>query len=425
MKVFLSIFKRNSKCENCQEKFKLKKRRQCIICSNIYAENLFCKNCSVKIIPPFSFFSSKRYCWVCYGQSTRGAAKSSLTKPIDGSFASPPDQSKSLGLSSDTVKENFGEFEKKEEPPPTLPYSKSVEEEKSNLEIYNTNPEQMFEISRKIGKGASGIVYLAKHRTTRQFFAIKRIQMTTVGIRNLMVNEISMTKSSQNPNVVTYYDAYYFNSYLWLVVELMQGSLTELVADKAGEIPETHISYILHEMLIGLNLMHSRFRLHRDIKSDNVLMSMDGSVKLADFGYAAQLTVEQDKRTTVVGTPSWMAPELVLGQAYDSKVDIWSLGIVALELAQGDPPMLKEPAVKIMNNIVQAPPPCLTVKQKWSREFDHFITVVLIKDPANRPTAEQLLSHPFIAQVTPDSKQQFSNYLKTWVAKKKDKKNNL
>ena len=119
-----------------------------------------------------------------------------------------------------------------------------------------------------------------------------------------MLNEIAITKSCNNPCIVTYYESYFFNNYLCIVVELMQGNLTELISDKPGAIPEKHIAYILKEILIALRYLHSRFRIHRDIKSDNVLLSLDGYVKLGDFGYSAQLTEEKDKRVTVVGTPS-------------------------------------------------------------------------------------------------------------------------
>ena len=116
------------------------------------------------------------------------------------------------------------------------------------------------------------------------------------------MNEISMTMLSKNPNVVVYYEIFNYNSYLWIVTELMQGSLTDLLMDKFGMIPEWLMAYICREVLIGLKYMHSQFRIHRDIKSDNILLSTDGNVKLSNLGYTAQLTADQSRRTTVVGT---------------------------------------------------------------------------------------------------------------------------
>ena len=174
----------------------------------------------------------------------------------------------------------------------------------STLPILYSNPEQDYEIIRKIGKGSSGIVYLAKAKIDDKFFAIKRIQINSEQTKALMINEIAMTKESQNPNVVTYYDSYFYQESFWLVVELMQGNLTDLISDLPGNIPEKQMAYILHQVLIGLRSLHRRHRIHRDIKSDNVLISLDGCVKLSDFGYAAQLTLEDDSRTTLVGTPS-------------------------------------------------------------------------------------------------------------------------
>lgn len=124
-------------------------------------------------------------------------------------------------------------------------------------------------------------------------------------------------------------------------------------------VPEHLISYIFREVLKGLASLHRQHRIHRDIKSDNILIATDGKVKLSDFGYAAQLTSEKDKRNTLVGTPCWMAPELIAGNLYDTKVDVWSLGIVALEMADGDPPFIKENPLKVLFMISSASPPRL------------------------------------------------------------------
>ena len=163
--------------------------------------------------------------------------------------------------------------------------------------------------------------------------------------------------------------------------------------------------------------MHSQFRIHRDIKSDNILLSTDGSIKLSNLGHAAQLTVEKSRRTTVIGTPSWMAPELVIGSEYDEKVDIWSLGIVMLEMAEGEPPTLKENPTKVLELIVTGPPPSLQDKTKWSPEFIRFTERCLIKNPLERPSSEELLIDPFISLAHSISKEEFSNYVQDLMNK--------
>lgn len=262
-------------------------------------------------------------------------------------------------------------------------------------------------------------MFLAKKRATNETFALKRIILKTKQQYDQIINEISMTVMSQNPNVVSYYESYKYNSCLWIVVELMKGNLTDLIMDKAGDIPEELMSFISREVLIGLLHLHQQYRIHRDIKSDNILLSLDGNVKLGDFGYAAQLTAEQDKRTTVVGTPSWMAPELVIGSRYDEKVDIWSLGIVLLEMAEGEPPNLRENPMKALYMTANGPPPSLSDKSRWSSEFNAFVTRCLIKHPMQRPGADILLSDPFIQLCPAEGRQQFAQFLEGWIKKKK------
>ena len=260
-------------------------------------------------------------------------------------------------------------------------------------------------------------MFLVKDRASGKYYALKRIYIATEQQRTLILNEIAMTKTSQNPFVVKYFESYSFNSHLWIIVELMQGNLTELISSKPGQIPEEHIAYIFREILQALIYLHARFKIHRDIKSDNILLSLDGSVKLGDFGYAAQLTVEQDIRDTIVGTPSWMAPELLTGRGYDSKADIWSVGIVGIELAEGEPPYYRENTITVLQNIMNLPPPVLKIKYKWSQQFNNFVEICLVKDPTLRPTAQQLLDHPFLSSAA-NGKEAFSGFLKNWVSRK-------
>mmetsp|Transcript_6895 Transcript_6895/g.29121 ORF Transcript_6895/g.29121 Transcript_6895/m.29121 type:complete len:178 (+) Transcript_6895:3-536(+) len=159
----------------------------------------------------------------------------------------------------------------------------------------------------------------------------------------------------------------------------------------------------LQDTLEALAQIHSLRQIHRDIKSDNVLISSDGVVKLADFGFAAQLTQDKAKRNTMVGTPYWMAPELVRGEHYDEKVDIWSLGIMVMELAEGDPPYIELPTLRALFFINTKGAPPLKEPAKWSREFQSFVEACLQRDSRARPSAAQLLGHPFLANSCPYS----------------------
>lgn len=209
-------------------------------------------------------------------------------------------------------------------------------------------------------------------------------------------------------------------------MELMiGGSLTDLCDIKVS-IKESIIAYICREILQALSFMHKEHRLHRDIKSDNILISHEGDVKIADFGFAIHLTSEQNKRTSVVGTPYWMAPELIRGLEYDSKVDIWSLGITAIEMAEGEPPLLNEPPLRALLLITTSPSPTLSSPSprglpngtniNWSSNFLHFLSQCLQIDPKKRSSADMLLMHPFMSQAC--ERTEFVNYIQYHLNKK-------
>jgi len=206
-----------------------------------------------------------------------------------------------------------------------------------------------------------------------------------------------MVKGTNCANIVEYIEAFEFDRYLWLVTELMKCNL-ETVIRKISRIPEDMIAYVLRETVKGLKTMHLSGKVHRDIKSDNILVNGKGEVKLSDFGYAAQLTNHKNYRESIVGTPYWMAPELVLGLEYGKNVDIWSLGIVAYELAYKEPPYFQEGTATALYLITSNPSPTLSKDSGWSDCFCDFVDYCLIKSPEVRPSCDSLLAHEFLSK---------------------------
>jgi len=207
----------------------------------------------------------------------------------------------------------------------------------------------------KLGSGGFAKVFLVKRLTDGAKFALKFMEPKSDKERGLIRNELAvMQKCKDNDNVIKCFEAYDYKQRLWFFLEYMEaGCLTPIVEERKGKISENVCAYVLYQTLVGLLSLHRRNIVHRDIKSDNILINRNGDIKLADFGYAAQLTLERDNRTTKVGTVCWMAPELILGkQSYDAKVDIWSFGIFALEMATGEPPYLDQPQLKVLQLIV-------------------------------------------------------------------------
>lgn len=203
-----------------------------------------------------------------------------------------------------------------------------------------------------------------------------------------MFNEVAlMNMCAGNDFVLRIYDQFNYKECLWIFLEIMDDALTPVIARMRNVYSENCCKYILKQTLLGLQYLHARHIIHRDIKSDNILVDKSGQVKLADFGYSAQLTTERDARSSKVGTVCWMAPELIKGERrYDTKVDIWSFGIFAMELANGDPPYISEPQHRVIMNIVKRNPPPL--EERWSSVFQDFVDKTLIKDPKLRWSAD-------------------------------------
>ncbi|KAI8987215.1 kinase-like domain-containing protein [Pilobolus umbonatus] len=256
---------------------------------------------------------------------------------------------------------------------------------------------------KKIGEGASGSVYKT-HREgdqQKQMVAIKQIHLRRQARKDLVIDEIRIGKERKShPNIVRYIDSYLWFNAIWIVMEFMEGgSLTDIVTQ--NYMSEGEIAAVCKEVLMGLEHLHSIGIIHRDIKSDNILIGNEGQVKLSDFGYCAQVDKKNLKRTTLAGTPCWMAPEIVQRKEYDFSVDIWSLGITSIEMVEGSPPYLEYPERAIRLLTTYQTPPTLKDPDQLSLNFRDFLGNCLQFNSENRPSAHDLLRHSFISRAAP------------------------
>ncbi|SMN19514.1 similar to Saccharomyces cerevisiae YOL113W SKM1 Member of the PAK family of serine/threonine protein kinases with similarity to Ste20p and Cla4p [Maudiozyma saulgeensis] len=291
---------------------------------------------------------------------------------------------------------------------------------------FNTDPSPYFKMIEKAGQGASGSVYLAErvylppninNRLSRyqngespnvsigDKVAIKQMILSKQPRKELIVNEILVMKDSRHKNIVNFLEAYLkTEDDLWVVMEYMEGgSLTDIIencqANTTSHSPlmEPQIAYIVRETCQGLKFLHDKHIIHRDIKSDNVLMDTQARVKITDFGFCAKLTDKRSKRATMVGTPYWMAPEVVKQREYDEKVDVWSLGIMTIEMLEGEPPYLNEDPLKALYLIATNGTPKLKYPETLSLDIKRFLSVCLCVDVRYRASTEELLHHNFFS----------------------------
>ncbi|KAF4991245.1 hypothetical protein FDECE_14105 [Fusarium decemcellulare] len=259
------------------------------------------------------------------------------------------------------------------------------------------DPRDIYRGFNKIGQGASGGVFTGHERGTNRLVAIKQMNLEQQPKKDLIINEILVMKDSSHPNIVNFIDSYLCGGELWVVMEFMEGgSLTDVVTFNI--MSEGQIASVCRETLLGLQHLHSKGVIHRDIKSDNILLSMEGNIKLTDFGFCATINEAQNKRTTMVGTPYWMAPEVVTRKEYGRKVDIWSLGIMAIEMIEGEPPYLTESPLRALWLIATNGTPHIKNEQDLSPVFKDFLYFALKVDPEKRASAHDLLRHEFMKQ---------------------------
>jgi len=263
--------------------------------------------------------------------------------------------------------------------------------------VSKEDPNTLYANAKKIGEGAAGEVFAATEKSTGNSVALKKMTLNTQNIK-LMTSEIGIMKECHHEHVVAYFDSYIVGDQLWVAMEYMGGGCLTVILEQYDSLRmrEDHIARVCLDTLEALAYMHDLHRIHRDIKSDNILLSSTGVVKIADFGYAAQLTEKKRKRNTIVGTPYWMAPELIRGQSYDVKVDLWSLGIMVMEMAEGEPPYMDFPPLRALFLITTKGIPGLKEPARWSPEFRDFVSQALEKNPEDRPSAAALLQHPFL-----------------------------
>ncbi|OMJ87983.1 hypothetical protein SteCoe_10134 [Stentor coeruleus] len=269
---------------------------------------------------------------------------------------------------------------------------KFISEIHNVCQIIERNPELEYTKEKQIAAGNFGRVYKVFNNTNGHNYAAKVFIPENVEERKMILNEFALTKLSCHANIIEYYCIYEFGRSIWIIQELMDIPLSNLI-NPIEIMPENIIVHILKSILLAINFIHRKHRIHRDIKSDNVLLDFTGMIKLCDLGFAAQLISEKQMRTTMAGTHAWIAPEIVKNLRYDTKVDIWSFGILSLELIEGEPPYFRMGPNEILANILTKEfklknPNCV------SQPLAEAIQGCLEKDPRQRKSANELLKMP-------------------------------
>jgi len=259
-----------------------------------------------------------------------------------------------------------------------------------------SDPTQQYVLDQEIGEGSYGKVFKAHHSVTKLAVAIKIIPVDN-DLEELN-KEIDALKKVRNSNyIVQYHGNYQSEGNLWIIMDLCEaGSVCDVLSICKRELSENEIREILAATTLGLSHLHKQKLIHRDIKAGNILLTNDGNAKLADFGVSAQVSTLKSKRDTLIGTPYWMAPEVIQETKYDEKCDVWSLGITLIEMAEGVPPLDHIHPMRAIFQIPKREPPKFQHPEKWSEGMIDFLAKCLVKDPTLRASSHDLIEHPFI-----------------------------
>ncbi|KYQ92240.1 putative protein serine/threonine kinase [Tieghemostelium lacteum] len=256
-----------------------------------------------------------------------------------------------------------------------------------------------FKLDEKLGDGAYGSVYKGTHKDLGFTLAIKVIEMKQAEAQSLQ-NEINILKNCKSPNVVSYFGSLHDENNVWILMDFCAlGSIRDIIESTEKTLNESQIAFVVKNTLQGLIYLHTQAIIHRDVKAANILLSDQCEVKIADFGVSEKLTSAFDQSKEMIGTPLWMAPEVILKKNYDYKADVWSLGITIIEMADGIPPHINMNPMRAMKMVPNWPPPTFNDPKKWSPLLNDFLAKCLDKDPEKRSSPSELLHHPFLRKV--------------------------
>ncbi|XP_056624793.1 serine/threonine-protein kinase PAK 6 [Triplophysa dalaica] len=261
------------------------------------------------------------------------------------------------------------------------------------------DPRSYLENFVKIGEGSTGVVCIAREKHSGRVVAVKMMDLRRQQRRELLFNEVVIMRDYQHRNVVEMFKSALVEEELWVIMEYLQGgALTNIVSET--RLSEEQIATVCEAVLQALAYLHSQGVIHRDIKSDSILLSLDGRIKLSDFGFCAQISKDIPKRKSLVGTPYWMAPEVISKSPYGTEVDVWSLGIMVVEMVDGEPPYFSETPVAAMKRLRDELAPTVRNLHQVSPVLKDFLDRMLTRDPMERASATDLLEHPFLLQAS-------------------------
>ncbi|KAF4101847.1 serine/threonine-protein kinase PAK 6 [Onychostoma macrolepis] len=285
--------------------------------------------------------------------------------------------------------------------PPPDPPKVTHEQFKAALQMVvdKGDPRSYLENFVKIGEGSTGVVCIAREKHSGRVVAVKMMDLRRQQRRELLFNEVVIMRDYQHRNVVEMFKSALVEEELWVIMEYLQGgALTNIVSET--RLSEEQIATVCEAVLQALAYLHSQGVIHRDIKSDSILLSLDGRIKLSDFGFCAQISKDIPKRKSLVGTPYWMAPEVISKSPYGTEVDVWSLGIMVVEMVDGEPPYFSETPVAAMKRLRDELAPTVRNVHQVSPVLKDFLDRMLTRDPLERASATDLLEHPFLLQAS-------------------------